>query len=217
MDEQHRESLLISGSNLHTELAQYLQDANNYRLLYGILRQLVARSGLIAAGNDAELQEQTDELFQSVIQRAFELANKQPGHKVNLQGWLLRIAHNILKEFRRQHQQEKRRTLPLKQITSGEYEDDEAFFTLFSQRLTTADPTLELEQREGLREAFSNLSEADRQILSLFLHYGFQHNEIAHLLKISPGATRVRFCRALGRLQAILEAQEKQRRGERHG
>jgi RNA polymerase sigma factor (sigma-70 family) len=217
MDEQRSESPVIAGPDLHTALAHYLQDTDDYRKLYGILRQMAARSGLVPAGDDAALRELCDELLQTVVGRAYELAAREPAPRANIRAWLFRIAANVIKEFRRQRRLEQQRIVPIGQIMPREREDDEAFFTLFSRQIATADPTQQVELREELQEALSRLSADDRRILSLCWIYGLQYQEIANLLKISPGAARVRHSRALKRLQATWKAQHEQRRGERHG
>ena len=68
--------------------------------------------------------------------------------------------------------------------------------------------------REDLKDALACLSADDQTILNFYLHYGFDHNEIARILQIKPGAARTRYCRALGRLYNIWVSQDENRRGE---
>src|SRR6266700_3960831 len=67
---------------------------------------------------------------------------------------------------------------------------------------------------EDLKDALACLSADDQTILNFYIHYGFDHNEIARILQIKPGAARTRYCRALGRLYNIWVSQDENRRGE---
>lgn len=56
-----------------------------------------------------------------------------------------------------------------------------------------------------LARAIASLPVQLRTVFALRQLEGYSHNEIAELLEISPGASRVRYLRALRRLRAVLE------------
>ncbi|HEY7415919.1 MAG TPA: sigma-70 family RNA polymerase sigma factor [Ktedonobacteraceae bacterium] len=195
------------------ELRHYLANDHNIECLYGILRSYIRKSGLVSPDDEDAVNDTTYELLQNLVLKAFELVEKY--HGSGLRAWLLSIAQNLLKQRRAEWARHHQRETSLSELsehprsTSNESE----FFDLFTQP-ALHDPAHSVEIREQLRGALACLSQEDQQIITLNLHYGFHHTEIARLLGITSVAARVRFSRALDRLRNAWNAQEDHKRGE---
>ncbi len=178
MDEQRADPQVTTAADTVAELRRYLADVRNIESLYGILHSYVRKAQIVSPTPEGE-RDATYELLQSVVVKAFELAEKY--HGPGLRAWLLSIAQNLIKQF-----------------TS----------------YAVNDPAQQVEIREQIKTSLACLSREDQTILNLNLHYGFNHNEIAHILRIQPVAARVRFYRALNRLRHVWKAQEESKRGD---
>ena len=112
--------------------------------------------------------------------------------------WLFRIAHNqVVDHFRKRR---KERTLPL----------DEA------RAVSSADPTLLAEQRlrlEQLAVAYEQLTEAQREVISLRLAGGLSVAETAKVMAKSEGAVKVLQHDALVKLRRILSSSNEKANG----
>ena len=60
-------------------------------------------------------------------------------------------------------------------------------------------------QADEIRNAIKELPDGYRVVLSLYLLEGYDHEEIAHILKISENTSRTQFMRAKKKLKSILE------------
>jgi len=60
-------------------------------------------------------------------------------------------------------------------------------------------------QVEQVKEAINQLADGYRVVLSLYLLEGYDHEEIAHILKISENTSRTQFLRAKRKLLEILK------------
>jgi len=60
-------------------------------------------------------------------------------------------------------------------------------------------------QADEVREAIAELPDGYRVVLSLYLLEGYDHEEIAHILKISENTSRTQYMRAKKKLKSILE------------
>lgn len=60
-------------------------------------------------------------------------------------------------------------------------------------------------QAEEIRKAIAELPDGYRVVLSLYLLEGYDHEEIAHILKISENTSRTQYMRAKKKLKSILE------------
>lgn len=58
---------------------------------------------------------------------------------------------------------------------------------------------------EEVRKAITQLPDGYRVVLSLYLLEGYDHEEIAHILKISENTSRTQYMRAKKKLRSILE------------
>lgn len=195
------------------ELRHYLANADNIKCLYGILRSYVRKSGLVPSNDEDTVNNATYELLQNLVLKAFELVEKY--HGSGLRAWLLSIAQNLLKQKRSEQARYYQRETSLSELSEHTHStsNEGEFFDLFTQ-CALNDPAHSVEVREQLRTALVGLSQEDQQIITLNLHYGFRHDEIARLLGITSVAARVRFSRALDRLRNAWNAQEDHKRGE---
>lgn len=60
-------------------------------------------------------------------------------------------------------------------------------------------------QAEEIRQSITQLPDGYRVVLSLYLLEGYDHEEIAHILKISENTSRTQYMRAKKKLKSILE------------
>jgi len=60
-------------------------------------------------------------------------------------------------------------------------------------------------QADEIRVAIAQLPDGYRVVLSLYLLEGYDHEEIAHILKISENTSRTQYMRAKKKLKSILE------------
>ncbi|KQS31746.1 RNA polymerase sigma factor [Pedobacter sp. Leaf194] len=60
-------------------------------------------------------------------------------------------------------------------------------------------------QAGEIRQAITQLPDGYRVVLSLYLLEGYDHEEIAHILKISENTSRTQYMRAKKKLKGILE------------
>lgn len=60
-------------------------------------------------------------------------------------------------------------------------------------------------QVESIRKAVSKLSDGYRVVLTLYLFEGYDHQEIADILKISENTSRSQYMRAKQKLKCLLE------------
>lgn len=70
--------------------------------------------------------------------------------------------------------------------------------------------SLELKINE-IREAVAELPDGYRVVLTLYLFEGYDHEEIAHILKISENTSRSQYMRAKIKLNSLLEKRGVQR------
>jgi RNA polymerase sigma-70 factor (ECF subfamily) len=101
-------------------------------------------------------------------------------------GWLIQIVRNRARNIRRS--QRVRMSVPLDQVASS-----------------APGPSAErVELRDRLRQALAELPSVQREIVLLHDLEGLRHAEIAEVLGLSPGASRVSLHRARAALRAAL-------------
>ena len=116
--------------------------------------------------------------------------------------WIRKTAYERLLNLRRDHQRARRslsREVPLPERSS----------LLMARPLIHNSPSRQAEARElaeRISRAVAELSETDREILTMRHAEELSYEEIAYLLEIKPAAARQRYGRALIRLQAVLSA-----------
>jgi RNA polymerase sigma factor (sigma-70 family) len=138
----------------------------------------------IGPGPDAE------DVTSEVFERALKYESSYDESKGDFTGWLLGIARRCVD----QHLSEPN-TFPLEPSPPAASDDVEG----------------EVVERVALGEAVAELSDRDRELVSLY-YAGLNGGQIAHLLDAPRNTIDVALHRALGRLRTILERQPEGRR-----
>jgi len=144
-------------------------------------------------------QADAEDLTQQVFLKALESIGSYRWRGMPFSSWLFRIAHNQVVDHFRKRRKEKR-TLPL----------DEA------RTVSGADPALLAEQRlrlEQLAVAYQQLTEAQREVISLRLAGGLSVAETAKVMGKSEGAVKVLQHDALVKLRRILSSSNEEANG----
>lgn len=210
MDEQRADPHVTTAADTVAELHRFLADSLSLQRLYGILRAYIRKAEIVALES---VDDEAYELLQNVVVKAFEIADKYRG--VGIRPWLLSIAKNLIKQKRESQARHQQRVILLGEMHLQTHPSisEEEFFDLFTAQIAEERAQI-ADLREDLKDALACLSVDDQTILNFYIHYGFDHNEIARILQIKPGAARTRYCRALTRLYNIWVSQDENRRGE---
>jgi RNA polymerase sigma factor (sigma-70 family) len=212
MDEQRADPRVVAAADTVEELHRYLADPLSIEGLYGIMRGYVRNANIVAPES---VDDEAFELLQNVVVKALEIAGKYRG--VGIRPWLLSIAQNLMKQKKESLTRHQQRVVLLGDMRQQAQTtlSEEEFFDLFTAQIAEERAQI-ADLREDLKDALACLSADDQNILNFYLHHGYDHNEIAHILQIKPGAARTRYCRALGRLYNVWVSQDENRRGESH-
>ena len=144
-----------------------------------------------------------EDVAQEVLRRTLEaLRAGRVENREALPAFLFQTARHVCMQWGRS---EGRRDRAFDRLQSGSSEADPGEDTL-SGLITE-------ERREEVREAFSHLTPADREVLSLSYVEAMGAEEIARRLNSTPGAIRVRRHRALNRLAEFLGVTNRSERG----
>jgi RNA polymerase sigma-70 factor, ECF subfamily len=135
--------------------------------------------------------DEADELTAETFLRAVRAAASFDPARGNAKAWLFRIAQNVLRDARRR---ERRRG----------WVSIEAFRDLVSDAPSPEERLLHEEEVRRLLAAMDELSERDREVVSLRYASELEYSEIAGILGIRETAVRTRLWRALGRLREAL-------------
>ena len=184
-----------AGSN-NTVIVEYI--AGNAASLLGIIRSYVMRMGL-ASGEDVATV--AFEVLQQVVLEALDHADRFDSTGQPM-AWLLGIAINIIKRNKAERIKSSQRELSMSDLSLMQ-EEDLSESELFDQLVAHSDAGLDQEiaanEQAGL--LLSLVSPEDQHILMLAFLEGYEREELAQKLGITPGATRVRLHRALKRLR----------------
>lgn len=210
MDEQRADPRVVAAADTVEELHRYLAEPLAIEGLYGIMRGYVRHANIVAPES---VDDEAFELLQNVVVKALEIAGKYRG--VGIRPWLLSIAQNLMKQKKESLIRHQQRVVLLGDMHQQAQTtlSEEEFFDLFTAQIAEERAQI-ADLREDLKAALACLSADDQNILNFYLHYGYDHNEIARILQIKPGAARTRYCRALGRLYNVWVSQDESRRGE---
>lgn len=136
---------------------------------------------------DADL---ADDVVQDVFVR---LAERPPGHREQLRGWLFRVATTIAIDALRRA----RRRLVLVEGQAGD-------LPMAGPPPSPATLVEQEETRRRVRDALATLSEKERAVL-LMREEGFTHREIAEAVGTTTGSVGTMFARALDKLAGRLD------------
>lgn len=135
--------------------------------------------------------DEADELTAETFLRAVRAAASFDPARGNAKAWLFRIAQNVLRDARRRER--RRGSVSI-----------EAFRDLVSDAPSPEERLLHEEEVRRLLAAMDELSERDREVVSLRYASELEYAEIAGILGIREAAVRTRLWRALGRLREAL-------------
>lgn len=174
--------------NIHQELIERCRknDQKAQLEIYKLYFKPMYNASLRILNHEAE----TEDVMQESFLDAFRKIEEYKGEG-SFGGWLRRIVvNNSIDTLKK-----RKEMLPLEN-NFFEQADDNA----------SADEQVEYRVEE-IKKAVPLLPEEHRIILSLFLFEGYDHEEIAQILKISNNASRTRYSRAKGKLLKILADQ----------
>ncbi len=134
-----------------------------------------------------------EDLCEQVFLKAWEAIGRYTWCGYPFSSWLYRLAHNLVVD----HYRTRREYVPLHEVLAagGEPEDPQ---DALMQTLDAAE----------LKDAIFQLTEDQRQVISLKFIEGYENAEIAQMLNKKEGAIRALQYRALRSLLGIMEAQE---------
>lgn len=128
-----------------------------------------------------------EDLTQDVFVRAFDRLHQFRGDS-GIGTWLHRVAISVILNAVKKQKVSATRELPLDP----------------TQRITGSSGAIELDVRDRVRAAVTQLPEELRAVVLLYDVEGFTHNEIADMMGISAGACRMRLLRARQILRSLL-------------
>ena len=128
-----------------------------------------------------------EDLTQDVFVRAFDRLHQFRGDS-GIGTWLHRVAISVILNAVKKQKVSATRELPLDP----------------TQRVTGSSGAIELDVRDRVRAAVTQLPEELRAVVLLYDVEGFTHNEIADMMGISAGACRMRLLRARQILRSLL-------------
>lgn len=182
-------------------LRQFLEREGELDALLSTLRMYVARAR-IAAGDS--VPGEALELLNRVVVEALAHEDRfDPSRQPR--AWLLSIAANIIKReqverAKRAHREPSIFSIYSKTGMSGETLNEDDLFDRIAA-LADAGPEQDLDANEAATALLTLVSEDDQHILRLAILHDLDSSAIGNALSISPGAARVRLCRALNRLR----------------
>jgi RNA polymerase sigma-70 factor (ECF subfamily) len=165
---------------------------------------------MIAARMDPRVAARLDP--SDVLQEALLEASRRLPEYLERRGcafypWLRQIAWERLVQLHRRHIEAQRRTVK-REARRGMTLSDASSMAL-AERLAASGTSpsgrlLRKELHQRVRGALDVLAPPDREIILLRHVEQLSHKEIADVLRISPGAARTRYCRAVERLHDLL-------------
>lgn len=185
-----------ANKNIHQELIDKCRENDNKAQLeiYKLYYKPMYNTSLRILNHEAEAEDVMQESFLD----AFRKINDYKGEG-SFGGWLKRIVvNNSLDAIRK-----RKEVLPL---DDSYYQKADTTAALDDSIAETAAENVEYRVEE-IKKAVPLLAEEHRVILSLFLFEGYDHDEIAQILKITNNASRTRFSRAKSKLLKILSDQ----------
>ena len=144
--------------------------------------------------------EDTNDLLQDIFAKAYRSLKRFQG-KSAFYTWIYSISVNMSLNFLKKRKRQ--RKLSLDDVDLNIQNDAD-----FIEQTAKTDPVREAnihELQQRLNTAMQALSEDHRAVVTMFDIMGMPHNEIAQILKVSPGTVRSRLFYAHRQLQNYLE------------
>ena len=167
-------------------------DAAAYEILVGRYQELAFRTAYLVAGGAAEAEDAAQEAF---VKAYYALPRFRAG--APFRPWLLQIVANEARNRRRAAG--RREHLALRAVDDRSLDDAAP---------SPEGAALEAEERATLLAALETLRSEDRQILAYRYFLELSETEMAHTLGCARGTVKSRLSRALGRLRALLTANQ---------
>lgn len=173
-------------------------------VLLGAIRLYVRQSGL---AQGAEMNGVALEVLQEVAIEALAHADRFMADQRPI-AWLLGIAINIIRRRKVERAKRSQRERPLRGLLAFPNSNSLDESEILDQVLpaSTAGPEQIVEADEQGYELLALAPQEDREVLRLAFLEGFNRNDIAARLGVTPGAARMRLHRALGHLRAAWQA-----------
>jgi RNA polymerase sigma-70 factor (ECF subfamily) len=199
-----------SGERARAYLQRFLQAQSTN--LQKIICGYVARMGL-AKGSDIE--DVAAEVLQETALEAMSHAERFQPDEMQPRAWLLGIATNVLKRYRAKYARRYR----FEVLTGTMAQEPDLLDQLLASPENAPGPEQAFIAHEGLHELLALVSADDARLLQMALVQGWNANELAAMMGITPGTARVRIHRALTRLREAWRQATTQRKGnqKRHG
>ncbi len=153
--------------------------------LYEEYYDRIAHYVYVHIGNRAEAEDIAGEVFLKALQ-SLKLYREQG---IPMQGWLFRIAHNLMVDYLRK--MDKRKTVPLDSV---ELPDD-------NDPADTAEKNIEFER---VTQAMKQLTTEQKEVISLRFFGGLTSKEVGDILNKSDGAVREMQRNAMDKLRGIM-------------
>jgi RNA polymerase sigma-70 factor (ECF subfamily) len=180
--------LEAASKNIHQELIEKCRknDQKAQLEIYKLYYKPMYNTSLRILNHEAEAEDVMQESFLDAFRKIDEYKGEG-----SFGGWLRRIVvNNSIDTLKK-----RKEMLPLENNFLEQADD-------------TDSATEQVEYKvEEIKKAIPLLPEEHRTILSLFLFEGYDHEEIAQILKITNNASRTRYSRARGKLLKILADQ----------
>ncbi|MEM7012940.1 MAG: sigma-70 family RNA polymerase sigma factor [Verrucomicrobiota bacterium] len=144
--------------------------------------------------------EDTNDLLQDIFAKAYRSLKRFQG-KSAFYTWIYSISVNMTLNFLKKRNRQKKFSLDDVDLNIQNDPD-------FIEQTAKTDPVKEVnisELQQRLNDAMHQLSEDHRAVVTMFDIMGMPHNEIAKILKVSPGTVRSRLFYAHRQLQNYLE------------
>lgn len=190
-------------SGVQEGLRQFLQE--NTPLLLGVIRSYVAHTGL---AHGEAVQATAVDILQDAALEALRHADRLSAD-MQPRAWFLAIAANILKRKKAEAAKRQQREVLESEMAERavEVEEDDIFDRLVAR--VQPGPEEGIESDERVTEMLSLVAHDDREVLRLALLNDLDTQSLAKALGITPGAARVRLHRALSRLRAAWNANQR--------
>ncbi len=140
--------------------------------------------------NKEDMQSSLNQIYMKMVRNVGSYLNKS--ETVPFELWTRRIAINhVIDEFRKTLRDREK-------LDYRELQETEDLHPII-------DPAIEKEKLDEILSAVEQLSQMSKTVFNLFVIDGYDHEEIARMLKISSGTSRAHLHNARKRLKVMLE------------
>lgn len=155
--------------------------------LYELYHKAMYNTALRMTNNNAEAEDLMQEAFISAFDKLHTFSGK-----VNFGAWLKRIVINKCLDARKKQQ-----------IDTASLDENEK--RLVDSPTDNTDYSFLNEKVDAIKQALYQLADGYRIVFSLYYLEGYDHEEIAEILNITPSASRSQLTRARQKIVEIVE------------